>query len=53
MVMLKANTEDTDVTIDCKYVYDNPVDFTLDEPLDFMLFWSDGQYWHVLNYNYS
>ncbi len=53
MVMLKVNTEDTDVTVDSKYVFDVTTDFTLDEPLDYILFWSDGQYWHVLNYNYS
>lgn len=53
MVMLKANTEDTDVTINSDYVYDTSADFTLDEPLDYILFWSDGQYWHVLNFNYS
>ncbi len=53
MIMLKANTEDTDVTIKGDYVYDTSADFTLDEPLDYMLFFSDGQYWFVLNYNYS
>ncbi len=53
MVMLKVNTEDTDVTINPVYLHKYTTIFTLDEPWDYMLFWSDGIFWHILNYNWS
>jgi len=51
-VFLNINSEDSEVVIDSNYLRSD-IDITLDEPWDYVLFWSDGLQWSILNYNYS
>jgi len=49
-LFLNVSSEDWNVTLDTSV----PGSYiTLDEPWDYVLMWSDGLQWNVLNYNYS
>ncbi len=51
-VFLLINSEELNVLIDSGYLRSD-ADITLDEPGDYVLLWSDGLQWDVLNYNWS
>lgn len=51
-IFLLINGEESSVLIDERYLR-SISDITLDEPGDYVLFWSSGLMWNILNYNYS
>lgn len=51
-IMVSLNTSGLAVTIDEKYLRSS-TDITLDEANDYVLLWSDGLRWNVLNYTWS